>query len=311
MVGMGSGLAAQQAAKSAAPATAAAALRIVVAPRPAIAPAEVPLYPGVAPGSESATQRETWAQLVAGGTSQPIVFNVTRPTFSVFRPAAGAATGAAVVLAPGGGYAFLSLDSEGWQAARWLARRGVTAFVLKYRLNEVTGSPDQFLAAMMARAGSGVPVVKEPRAVADAQAMVRLLREHPERWGIDARRIGLLGFSAGARTVIGATLANESASRPDFIGLLYPPMDKVEVPSEAPPLFLAIARDDVRFTGAGFGLAESWQEARRPLEVHLYDGGGHGFGMRPQHTSSDHWIEEFFHWMEARGILKASPARGR
>ena len=285
------------------------ALRIVPGPKPAGAPPEELLYEGTAPGTEGASLSETWAQLVIGPSSQPIVYNVTRPTFSVFRPKAGQATRAAVVLAPGGGYSFLSMESEGWQAAQWLADRGVTAFVLKYRLNEMPTAPDAFAGALLARAGSGVPDVKEPRAVADAQAMVRLLRAHPERWGIDPQRIGLLGFSAGARTVLGATLTADSASRADFVGLLYPPMSKVEVPTDAPPLFLAIARDDVRFTQAGFGLAESWQQARRPLELHLYDAGGHGFGMRAQQKTSDHWLEQFFAWMDARGLLGASPAR--
>jgi acetyl esterase/lipase len=304
MLAMASGVAGEQAVSARAQPSA-PALRLVVGPKPAGAPPEEPLYPGPAPGSETAAVTETWAQFIVGGSSQPIVYNVTRPTFSVWRPKVGQATGAAVVLAPGGGYSFLSMESEGWLAAQWLADRGVTAFVLKYRLNEMPADPDAFVAALFSRAGSGVPDVKEPRAVADALAMVRLLRANPERWGIDPRRIGMLGFSAGARTVLGATLTEDRASRADFIGLLYPPMAGIDVPPDAPPVFLAIARDDVRFTQAGFGLAASWHTAGRPLELHLYDAGGHGFGMRPQQKTSDHWIDQFLAWMDARGILRA------
>lgn len=280
-------------------------------PRPADAPAESPLYPGVAPGSAGAAQVEVWDRLsMGGGDSGAIVRNVTRPTYSVFPADPAKATGAAVILAPGGGFLSLSMQTEGWMAARWLADHGVTAFVLKYRTNPTPADTGAFMAKVgemfkdAAQSGPArPPAVSDPFAIQDGQAMVRLLRAQAPRWHIDPHRIGFVGFSAGAMTALGVTLADESASRPDFVGLLYPPMNRVAVPADAPQAFVALASNDGLFGRSGFGLIEAWHEARRPIEFHFYDAGDHGFGMRQLGTTSDHWIEEFYWWLQGRHLL--------
>lgn len=295
-----------------APAAGPPAFRFIPSPRPAGAPEEHALYPGVAPGSESARQVETWAVLSApDGSSGAVVRNVTRPTYSVFTPPPGKATGAAVILAPGGGFLSLSMETEGWMAARWLADHGVTAFVLKYRLHETAPDTQAFMAqvAEMFRLGAQAdrdhpPAIEHHLATADGQAMVRLVRARAAEFGVDPHRIGLVGFSAGAMTALSVALEHDAASRPDFVGLLYPPMSGVSPPADAPPLFVALARDDGLFGHSGFGLVESWQAAGKPVELHFYDGGDHGFGMRHLRTTSDHWIDEFWWWMQARGLAK-------
>jgi acetyl esterase/lipase len=279
--------------------------------RPADAPPEYPLYPGVAPGSEGARQVELWERIETVGSdrSDVVVRNVVRPTYSVFLPDPAKATGAAVILAPGGGFQMLAMTTEGWQAARWLADHGVAAFVLKYRTDETPADPAAFVAATAKIFTAKVdadhpPPVGDPFAVPDGQAMVRLLRRDAARFKIDPHRIGFVGFSAGAMTALGVTLADEPASRPDFVGLIYPPMNRVSVPADAPQAFMALASNDGLFGHSGFGLVESWRKAERPIEFHYYEAGDHGFGMRRLGTTSDHWIDEFYWWLEARGVLK-------
>jgi acetyl esterase/lipase len=280
-------------------------------PRPANAPAELPLYPGVAPGSEGATQVEVWDRLSMGpADSGAIVRNVTRPTYSVFLPDPAKATGAAVILAPGGAFLSLSMQTEGWMAARWLADHGVAAFVLKYRVNPTPADTGAFMAAVdriMGEAahggGTGAPDLQDRFAIEDGQAMVRRLRADAARYHIDPHRIGFVGFSAGAMTALRVTLADAPASRPDFVGLIYPPMDRVAVPADAPQLFVALASNDMLFGHSGFGLVQAWRDAQKPIEFHYYDAGDHGFGMRHQGTTSDHWIDEFYWWLQGRHLL--------
>ena len=286
--------------------------RFTPAPKPTDAPQEFPLYAGAAPGSEGARQVESWAVLSVGGDSGGAqVRNVTRPTYSVFRPAPGKATGAAVILAPGGGFLSLSMETEGWAAARWLADHGVTAFVLKYRLNETAPDTQAYMAQVAAMFAKGAqsdrnhpPEIEHHLATEDGQAMVRLVRARAAEFAIDPHRVGFVGFSAGAMTALSVTLADAPGAVPDFVGLLYPPMNVVSPPADAPPLFVGLARNDGLFGHSGFGLVESWHGARKPVEFHFYDAGDHGFGMRRLGTTSDHWIDEFYWWMQARGLLK-------
>ncbi len=269
------------------------------------APNAISLYDGVAPGSELATQKEVWTQ--AGW--ELWARNVVHPTLEPIFPAPGKANGAAVIVIPGGGFQFVSMNNEGWPVAKALAARGVTAFVLKYR-TMLTPDAENDFAAAMARLFSSKPKdgseisAGVPFAVADAQAALKMVRGNAAKWHIDSKRVGVIGFSAGAMTTLGVTLANDPAARADFIGVIYGPMASVTVPTEAPPMFNAMARDDTFFGRAGYGLIESWDKARIPVEFHLYDGGGHGFGAQVKHTTSDLWMTEFLGWMDGRGLLK-------
>jgi len=272
-----------------------------------LTPEAIQLYEGAAPGSENAKQTETWTR--AGW--QLWARNVTRPTLEPVLPEPGKANGTAVIVVPGGGFQFLSMNNEGWNVAKALAARGVTAFVLKYRTMETPASEADFGAAMArvfttpdkqtVDVNRGVPF-----AVADAQTALKLVRKGAAKWHINPNRVGMIGFSAGAMTTMGVTMANDPSARADFIGIIYGPVVGTTVPAEAPPMFNALARDDMFFGHKGFSLIEAWEKAGRPVEFHLYDGGGHGFGLQVNHKTSDLWFTQFMGWMDARGLMKPS-----
>lgn len=282
---------------------------ITLTPLPAPAESEaIPLYPKTAASTGAKPLSETWSELGMTSGRQRIVRNVTRPTLAPVFPDRDKASGTAVIVAPGGGYLFLSIDSEGYEVARWLARRGIAAFVLKYRIDATPDDAGEFARLFVARI-QGVAKgerLDNAEAVADARQAVSLVRHNAARWGLDPKRIGLLGFSAGARTALAATLAANDDSRPDFLGLIYPSMAAADLPAGLPPLFVGLAANDPLYGNRGFALVERWQQAGNPVELHYYDKGSHGFGMKRQGTSSDRWIDEFLWWLEARGL---SPAR--
>jgi acetyl esterase/lipase len=123
---------------------------------------------------------------------------------------------------------------------------------------------------------------------------------------VDPGRIGMLGFSAGAMLTIATTLAGEDA-KPAFIGTIYGPLAPLQVPADAPPLFVALAADDGLFANSGFGLIDSWRAAKRPVEFHLYERGGHGFGMYPKDTTSTGWFDAYVSWMKMHELLRKPP----
>ena len=265
------------------------------------------IYEGVAPGSEGATQAETWFDV---GTERWIA-NVTEPTLLPVLPDDSKATRAAVLVVPGGGFQFVSIDNEGYPIANWLAERGVAAFVLKYRVMKTPEDVAGFRAHMArlfgSRLGGDRIDISEgvPFAVADAQAALDLIRGKADEWGYDADKVGMLGFSAGAMTTLGVTTmsGHERAPKPDFIGYIYGPMVAVDLPEELPPMFSAIAADDPLFNTQGFGLVEAWRAAGASVEFHYYQNGGHGFGSYKRGATADRWFDQFIAWMEARGLL--------
>lgn len=266
----------------------------------------IALYDGVAPGSEGVTYEEVWTDT---GT-QRWARNISHPTLLPVLPEAGKATGAAVIVVPGGGFQFVSMDNEGYPVAEWLAYQGVAAFILKYRTMETPAAEKDFAALMArlfssAREDSGVDTSEGiPFAVADAQAALRIVETRSQEWGVDADRIGMLGFSAGAMTTLGVTLDESDAPHPDFIGYIYGPMTSVEVPEDAPPMFAALAADDPLFGAQGFGVIDAWREAGAPVELHYYEKGGHGFGAFKRGVTADAWFDQFVLWMETRGLLQ-------
>jgi acetyl esterase/lipase len=270
-------------------------------------PGAIPLYAGVAPGSEGARQVEVWTHML----NQKMVRNVTRPTLTPVLPKRGKANGAAVLVIPGGGFQFVSMENEGWPVARWLADRGIAAFILKYRLEETPDSEADFGRKMAAnfaapRTGDWPPPELERTialARADAQTALRLIRSNATRWGVDPARVGMLGFSAGARTAMVTTLADAPDARPDFVAPIYGPMTAVTPPPHPQPMFAAMASDDPLFNKQGFGLIETWQKAGGSVEFHYYQGGNHGFGSQVHGTTSDHWFEHFMAWMKAMKLL--------
>jgi acetyl esterase/lipase len=238
-----------------------------------------------------------------------MVRNVTTATLTPFLPDPERATGAAVIVAPGGGFMWLSMGNEGWEVAEALRARGVAAFVLKYRLRPTPARLEAFEASMnelFASAGrrppSAAPMLEDQ--VEDARAAFALVRARAAEWRVDPDRIGMMGFSAGAGTTM-ATLLQARETRPAFIAPIYGGMGPVEVPADAPPMFVALAADDPLFAGRGFGLIESWRAAGRPVEFHYYQNGGHGFGLGNPDRTSNIWFESFMHWLGVNGFLAA------
>lgn len=263
-------------------------------------PSELPLYP-----SQNVRDLEQWNHMVVtigGSTIDSItVRNVTRPTLIPYLPVPGTANGTAVIVAPGGAFLSLSMESEGSAVAKWLASHGVTAFVLKYQLNSTPRDNQAFLSALgkrFAGAANGTnEEAKEPKATEDAIAALALVRSKAKDWGIDPQRVGMMGFSAGAQTAMLATLNDQSRARPNFLGYIYGPMDPVTVPSDAPPMFAAIAMDDGLFGGKGFGLVDEWKKAGRKVELHAYQMGDHGFGAGRPGTTTMGLMPQFLDWM--------------
>jgi acetyl esterase/lipase len=271
-------------------------------------PNAIPLYAGVAPGSEGATQKEVWTKAFAG---EIWIRNITKPTLTPFLPKKGTATGAAVLVVPGGGFRFVSMSNEGTPIAQWLAARGIAAFVLKYRVDETPDNDAEFGKAMMAMlsgpvANDGPPPMSTPtidRARMDAQTALKMIRANATKWGVDTKRVGMMGFSAGAMTTMATTLANDPDARPDFIAPIYGFMTPVAPPPNPQPMFAAMAGDDPLFNKQGFGLIDSWRKAGGNVEFHYYSGGGHGFGSHKKGTTSDLWFDQFIAWMKSRGLL--------
>jgi acetyl esterase/lipase len=192
------------------------------------------------------------------------------------------------------------MENEGSQVAQALAARGVAAFVLKYRLIQTPPDMAAFQASMAGMfSGAARPQPRSGDAfgdlapqLADSRAAFALIRRRAAEWRVDPNRVGMIGFSAGAMLTMSTALAGGD-SKPAFIASIYGPLQAVKVPAAAPPLFVALAADDPLFGGRGFGLIESWTAARRPVEFHLYQRGGHGFGMYPKETTSTGWFDAF------------------
>ncbi len=270
-------------------------------------PKVIPLWPDGAPGSEPWTQQEQESVIPP---SLKVVRNVAQPTLTAYLPSPSAANGTAVIVCPGGGFHFLSIDMEGTDVAGWLTARGVAAFVLKYRLIR-TG--DDFPEIVWAHLNSQDKMaelmeVLSPLIIADAQQALRLVRRRASEWGIVPDRIGIMGFSAGGVVTENAARLHDTSSRPDFCGVIYGADLGVvaPVPANAPPLFLLCADDDEMATSTSVRLHAEWRAAGRPVELHIYARGGHGFGMKKLGLPTDTWIERFGDWLQAQGLLGSS-----
>jgi acetyl esterase/lipase len=265
---------------------------------PIAAPAQpdaIALNTGPLPG---ATVQESWHSQYGSMFAR----NVTVATLRPFLPDPAKATGAAVIVAPGGGFRTLSMNNEGWDVAQALAKQGVAAFVLKYRLIQTPQDIDAFGQAMAKMFSDGARAASAATQQDPAQQYA-LVRSRAGEWKVDSNRIGMIGFSAGAMLTMATTLHTTDV-KPAFIGNIYGPLAAVTVPADAPPLFIALAADDPLFGNSGYGLVDSWRKAKRPVEFHLYEQGGHGFGMYPKTTTSTGWFDAFSRWLGMHGYLK-------
>jgi acetyl esterase/lipase len=266
------------------------------------------LYAGAAPGSEDGNYQEK--QYFSKVWNTEVVTNVTQPTLTVYKPDPTRANGTSVVICPGGGFMALSIASEGTEVAKWLTAKGVTAFVLKYRLAH-TGedATKEFMEAFQDQTKFTETVGKViPLSVADGLAAMTYVRKHATEWGLAPDRVGIIGFSAGGTVAAAAGFGFTPESRPAFVAPIYAAaaaMKNLPVPSDAPPMFLAAATDDqLNLAPDSIQLYNQWTAAHKSAELHMYAKGGHGFGMRQQGIPTDHWIERFGEWLDARGLLK-------
>ena len=283
-----------------------------------IYPLEAPAEPNAillgTGGVDNQPAQESWFRQ----WGDPMARNITTATLTPFLPEPGKANSTAVIVAPGGGFSWLSMGNEGWEVAEALAKQGIAAFVLKYRLNPTPESLDDFTAWMnrprtappapSAETAPSTPAPRPPQRdlsnqLEDAEAAYAMIVNRAKEWGVDTDRIGMIGFSAGAGLTMHSTLHSKTMKLA-FIGPIYGGMGPVDVPKNAPPMFNVIATDDFLFRGQ-FGVIESWHKAGIPVEFHLYQNGGHGFGLGNPGRTSNKWFEAFIHWLDVNKFLVA------
>ncbi|MEY8021214.1 alpha/beta hydrolase [Muriicola sp. SD30] len=239
-----------------------------------------------------------------------VVTNVSIPTMQVFRPDPAIATGTSVVVAPGGGLYALSIESEGNMVAKWLNKKGITAFVLKYRLvptgedgvKDLNETSSKNLEEFKRLIGAVMPL-----SVADGLTAVKYVRSHADELGVKKDRIGFMGFSAGGAVTMGVAYNATDQTRPDFLVPVYAWTDAMpvqEVSENVPPMLVICASDDPLGLASGsVALYQSWYQAGKKASLHMYSKGGHGFGMKEQGLPSDTWIERFYDWALAEELV--------
>lgn len=273
----------------------------------------ISLWPGTAPGEKGdiGPEKDTSPPVSQDPPENYIIRlgNVSQPTLTVYRPAKNRANGAAVIVCPGGGYHILAMNLEGSEVCAWLNSLGVTAFLLKYRVP--------------ARAG----LEKHTAALQDAQRAVGIVRHRAKEWGIDPKRLGILGFSAGGhlsaatstnydtRTYPTVDAADQESSRPDFTVLIYPAYlsvgediqrlaPEIKVSANTPPAFIAMTLDDPVHVENAFAYALALKKAKVSVEMHIYPEGGHGYGLRKSQYAVSHWPQRVAEWLAVQGFLK-------
>jgi endo-1,4-beta-xylanase len=270
----------------------------------------VPLWANGAPGSEAMAGKQELVVPARPGDSTHLS-QVHNPSLLVYLPPRDKATGAAMIIAPGGGHRFLSIDTEGTNVAEWLASQGIAAFVLKYRLAREEGSPYKV----------------EVHPYADSQRAIRMLRARADEWGIDKSRIGFMGFSAGGELAVlvstkydagnpsAADPIERQSSKPDFQILIYPGIraETVTVTKDTPPTFMLAADNDKGPSTAIPALYLALKKEGVPAELHIYASGGHGFGLRPgdprHNVIYSTWALRLQDWMADVGMSPAKPPK--
>jgi endo-1,4-beta-xylanase len=265
----------------------------------------VPLWPNGAPGSEGMAGKQEIVVPAKPGDSTHLS-NIHNPSLLVYLPPNEKATGAAMIVAPGGGHRFLSIDTEGTNVAEWLNSIGVAAFVLKYRLAKEEGSPYKV----------------EVHPYADAQRAIRTIRARADEWHVNPSKVGFMGFSAGGEVAVLASTKYDfgnpdssdsierQSSRPDYQILIYPGIQagNVTVTKNTPPTFMLCADNDKGPSTAIPALYLKLKEAGVPAELHIYASGGHGFGLRPDDPRHNviysTWALRLKDWMADAGMSK-------
>jgi dienelactone hydrolase len=281
------------------------------------------LWPDGPPSKQEGVGPEVEFRGLAGTSAGTLMLrNVSEATLTVFRPQNSKPNGVGVIVAPGGGWRILAWQHEGIDVANWLAERGYTAFLLKYRVRATPPDPAKF-AAFMAQIDTQLaeprPAAKAPRALSDiipAEALrvsrdsaaddgrraVEIVRAGAKDFGIDPAKVGMIGFSAGA--FLAADVATDPRAAPlAFVAPIYGGETQGKpVPKDGPALFTVIAEDDRLLFKVVEGLYADWSNADRPAELHIFTRGGHGFGMIRQGLPVDRWIDLFRDWLIDQGF---------
>ena len=280
----------------------------------AASPAEpIALWPGVAPGDKGdlGEEKDTTKHDPKVDPKKEVIRlgNVSKPTITIFQPAPDKATGAAVIVCPGGGYNILAYDLEGTEVCEWLNSIGVTGVLLKYRVPGRGGE-------------------RHTASLQDAQRAIGIVRSRAKEWGLDPKRIGILGFSAGGHLSAAASTnfesrtyplvddADKESCRPDFTILIYPAYlvvnndvtklaPEIKVGANTPPAFIVMTQDDPVKVENAIGYALALKNAKVAAELHLYPSGGHGYGLRPSPQAVSGWPQRAGEWLSAQGWLKS------
>ncbi len=231
---------------------------------------------------------------------------VNRPTITPYLPDPAVATGAAMIVAPGGGFYMLSVRSEGSDVAQWLCERGVAAFVLEYRLREAGRTQaefaERFVRALAAMRDSGPPEEAATEAADDVARALEMVRERASEWGVDPDRVGVTGFSAGAYAATAALCATGRRRRPDALACIYGGrIGTGELLDPLPPLFTAVGAEDPFCAADVLALVQAWHARRAPVEAHTYQSSHHGFGMGRTGGPIDDWIDRYAEWLTCLG----------
>lgn len=276
------------------------------------------IYPskGVPKNSETWTWHEQSTPIEDG----KMVRNVVIPTLTVFRPEKGKANGTSVIVLPGGAFYVLMMKKEGYDMARWLTDRGITAFVLKYRVGHMP-EKDEDLPAFQSKLFGALPKVSKSEVYPpmshpqveearlwgeeDGRQAIRFVRQYAKELEVNPNKIGIMGFSAGGGISVNAALQHDELCRPDFVGAIYAGYRIISpYPNDLPPMFIAIADDDNAVAPISSArLYEDWHKLGASVELHIFANGKHGFGTRKQNLLSDRWLDLFKSWLEANDFI--------
>jgi dienelactone hydrolase len=268
----------------------------------------IQLYDGKPKGSENWTWHEQISSKNMFNTE--LAYNVVQPTITAFLPPKEAANGTAIVVAPGGAFHTLSIGSEGSDVAKWLNSKGIAAFVLKYRV--ARSFTDDPVKELMPKMSNFKALDQEndtiiPLAMADGLAAVKYVRDHAKEMNIDTKKIGFMGFSAGGTVTMSVVYNATDENRPNFVAPIYayePAVIGNTPPSVKTPIFIAVAGDDqLGMMPMSINIYKKWFDAKQPAELHIFEKGGHGFGMRKQNLPVDTWYERFGDWLRFQGFM--------
>ena len=265
------------------------------------------LYNGSAPGSEN----WNWQEQEFKFEGNSYVVDVSKPSLVAYLPARP--NGTSIIIAPGGAFHALALDLEATSIAKLLNEKGITVYVLKYRLvHDDSTYPENALMKLIATNNTekldSIYSAIVPMAMQDGLTAVKYVRNHSAQYHIDPNKIGFMGFSAGGTVALSVVYNAKDENRPDFVAPVYAYVEKAigsNVPAVKTPIFIAVASDDdFNFAPQNVQLYLKWLNAKQPAELHVYEKGGHGFGLKKQNLPVDGWIDRFEDWLKMHGYLE-------